>query len=83
MLCVCVGDVMDVVFSVCIVRRGFFHQLLINGICTIPSKPKRPVLPPVTEGDTSKVYPVSEGKYNKGVAALKNNKAADRDGILV
>ena len=22
MLCVCVGDVMDVVFSVCIVRRG-------------------------------------------------------------
>ena len=22
MLCVCVGDVMDVMFSVCIVRRG-------------------------------------------------------------
>ena len=22
MLCVCVGDVMDVVFSVCILRRG-------------------------------------------------------------
>ena len=22
MLCVCVGDVMDVVFSICIVRRG-------------------------------------------------------------
>ena len=22
MVCVCVGDVMDVVFSVCIVRRG-------------------------------------------------------------
>ena len=22
MLCVCVGDVMDVVFAVCIVRRG-------------------------------------------------------------
>ena len=22
MLCVCVGDVMDVVFSLCIVRRG-------------------------------------------------------------
>ena len=22
MLCVCIGDVMDVVFSVCIVRRG-------------------------------------------------------------
>ena len=26
MLCVCVGDVMDVVFSVCIVRRGAVTQ---------------------------------------------------------
>ena len=49
----------------------------------MPSKPKRPVLPPATDGDTSKVYPFSEGEYNKGVAALKNNKAADRDDILV
>ena len=30
-----------------------------------------------------KVYPFSEGEYNKGVAALKNNKAAGRDDILV
>ena len=29
------------------------------------------------------VYPFSEGEYNKGVAALKNNKAAGRDDILV
>ena len=43
--------------------------------------PKRPVLPPATEGYTSKVYPFS--KYNKEVAALKNNKAAGRDDILV
>ena len=49
----------------------------------MPSKPKRPALPPATEGDTSKVYPFSEGEYNKEVAALKNNKAADRDDILV
>ena len=28
MLCVCVGDVMDVVFSVCIVRRGAVARLL-------------------------------------------------------
>ena len=28
MLCVCVGDVMDVVFSVCIVRRGAVMQML-------------------------------------------------------
>ena len=48
----------------------------------MPSQPKRHVLPPATEGDASKVYPFSEGKYNKGVAALKNNKAADRDDIL-
>ena len=59
------------------------HQLLVNGRGTMPSKPKRPVLPPATEGDTSKVYPFSEGEYNKGVAALKNNKAAGRDDILV
>ena len=59
------------------------HQLLVNGRGTMPSKPKRPVLPPATEGDTSKVYPFSEGEYNKGVAVLKNNKAAGRDDILV
>ena len=49
----------------------------------MPSKPKRPVLPPASEGDTSNVYPFSEGKYNNGVAALENNKAAGRDDILV
>ena len=59
------------------------NQILVNGRGTMPSKTKRPVLPPATEGDTSKVYPFSEGKYNKGVASLKNNKAAGRDDILV
>ena len=59
------------------------HQLLVNGRGTMPSKPKRPVLPSATEGDTSKVYPFSESEYNKGVATLKNNKAAGRDDILV
>ena len=54
------------------------HQLLVNGRGTMPSKPKRPVLPPATEGDTSKVYPFSEGEYNKGVAALKNKIVAGR-----
>ena len=47
------------------------------------SKYKRPVLPPATEGDTSKVYSFNEGEYNKGVAALKNNKTAGRYDILV
>ena len=45
------------------------HQLLVNGRGTMPSKPKRHVLTPATEGDTSKVYPFSEGEYNIGVAA--------------
>ena len=49
----------------------------------MPSKPKRPVLALATEGDTPKVYCFSEGEYNKGVAALKNNKAAGRDDTLV
>ena len=32
MFCVCVGDVMDVVFSVCIVRRGsvYHYQACYN-----------------------------------------------------
>ena len=59
------------------------HQLIVKGRGTMPSKPKRPVLPPATEGDTSKVYPLSEVEYNKGVTSLKNNKATGRDDILV
>ena len=30
MLCVCVGDVMDVVFSVCIVRRGAVGSMSVS-----------------------------------------------------
>ena len=59
------------------------HQLLVNGRGTMSSEPKRPVLPPATEGDISKIYSFSEDEYNKGVAALKNNKASRRDVILV
>ena len=59
------------------------HQLLVNGRGTMSSKSKRHVLPPATEGNTSKVYPFSEVEYNKGVAALNNNNAAGRDDILV
>ena len=33
MLCVCVGDVMDVVFSVCIVRRGAVGARVSVSIC--------------------------------------------------
>ena len=44
---------------------------------------KRPVLPLATNGDYSMVYPFSEEEYRKGVAILKNNKAAGRDDVLV
>ena len=49
----------------------------------MPSKPKRPVLPPATKGDYSMVYPFSEEEYRKGVAILKNNIASGRDEVLV
>ena len=43
---------------------------------------KRPVIPE-TEAGTSMVSPFSKDEYRKGVATLKNNKAADRDDVLV
>ena len=45
------------------------HQLLVNGQGTMPTKPKRPVLPTV-EGIPSLVLAFSE-EYRKGIAALK------------
>ena len=33
MLCVCVGDLMDVVFSVCIVRRGAVGARVLCASC--------------------------------------------------
>ena len=48
----------------------------------MPTKPKCPVLPNV-EGKPSLVSAFSEEEYRKGMAALKNNKAAGIDDILV
>ena len=59
------------------------HQLLVNDRGTMPSNPKRPVVPPVTEGDYSMVYPFSEEEYKTGVTILKNNKAPGGDDVLV
>ena len=59
------------------------YQLLVNGRGYMPSMPKRSVLLPVKEGDYSMVYPFSKEEYRKGVAILKNNKAAGRDDVLV
>ena len=58
------------------------HHLLVNGQGTIPTKPKCPALPTV-EGKPSLVSVFSEEEYRKGIAALKNNKAAGIDDILV
>ena len=58
------------------------HYLLINGQGTMPTKPKCPALPTV-EGKPSLVSAFSEEEYIKGIAALKNNKAAGIDDILV
>ena len=53
-----------------------------NTIQYIPSKPKHPVIRE-TEAGTFMVSPFSKDEYRKGVATLKNNKAADRDDVLV
>ena len=57
------------------------HQLLINSRGTMSNKPTRPVLSPSAE--ESMVYPFSEEEYRKGIATLKNNKAAGIDYVLV
>ena len=48
----------------------------------MPTKPKCPALPTI-EGIPSLVSAFSEEEYRKGIAALKNNKAAGIDDILV
>ena len=58
------------------------HHLLANGQGTMPTKPKCPALPTV-EGKPSLVSAFSEEEYRKAIAALKNNKAAGIDDILV
>ena len=49
----------------------------------MPTKPMRPILPPIQEGTPTMAHPFSEEEYKKGIAALKNNKAAGRDDVLV
>ena len=58
------------------------HQLRVNGRGTMPTKLKRHVLPTV-EGIPSLVAGFSEEENRKGIAALKYNKAAGIDDVLV
>ena len=48
----------------------------------MPTNPSRPVLPTV-EGIPSVVSAFSEEEYRKGIAALKYNKAAGKDDVMV
>ena len=49
----------------------------------MPTKPMLPILLPIHEGTPTMAHHFSEGDYKKGIAALKNNKAANRDDVLV
>ena len=49
----------------------------------MPTKPKRPILPPIQEGTPTMAHPFSEEEYKNGIAALKNNKVVGRDDVLV
>ena len=59
------------------------HQLLTNGRGEIPTKPKCPKLSPISEDGSSLEFPFTEEKYKKGIATLKNKKAAGIDDVLV
>ena len=59
------------------------HQLLVNGRGKMPTKPKCPKLPPISEADSSLVFPFTKEEYKKGIATLKNRKAARIDDVLV
>ena len=49
----------------------------------MPTKPKRPILTTVEQSEQSLVYPFTEEEYRKGIATLKNNKAAGIDDVLI
>ena len=49
----------------------------------MPTKPMCPKLSPISEDDSSLGYPFTEEEYKKGIATLKNKKAAVIDDVLV
>ena len=59
------------------------HQVLVNVRGNMPTKPKHPILTTVEQSEQSLVYPFTEEEYRKGIATLKNNKAAGIDDVLV
>ena len=75
------NDPTSLIASCLVSANQFAQQLLINSRGTMSNKPKRPVLSPTAE--ESLVYPFSEEEYRRGIATLKNNKAAELDDVLV
>ena len=59
------------------------HQLLVNGRGEMPTKPRCPKLSPISEDDSSLVFPFTEEEYKKGIATLKNKKSSGIDDVLV
>ena len=59
------------------------HQLHVNGRGNMPTKSKPYILTTVEQSEQSLVYPFTEEEYRKGIATLKNNKAAGIDDVLV
>ena len=59
------------------------HQLLVNGRGNMPTKPNRPILTTVEQSEQLLVYPLTEEEYRKGIATLRNNKAAGIDDVQV
>ena len=59
------------------------YQLLVNGRGNMPTQPKRPLLTTVEQSEQSLIYPFTEEEYRKGIATLKNNKAAGIADVLV
>ena len=57
------------------------HRLLVNGEMT--TMPKCPKLSPISEDDSSLVFPFTEEEYWNDIATLKNKKAAGIDDVLV
>ena len=59
------------------------HQLLVSGRGEMPTKPKCPKVSPISEDDSSLVFPFTEEEYKKGIVTLKNKKEASIDDVLV
>ena len=59
------------------------NQLLVNGRGEIRTKLKCPKLAPISKDDSSLAFTFTEEEYKKGIATLRNKKAACITDVLV